>query len=143
MLVADILEATVAVTGQSRTVLLGVSRAIEQARPRQVGMYLSHRMVKTTKSRIGKVWGGRDHTTVDHAIAVIERKLDQGDEEVIALVAAISLKAAEIQQVPEAAPIAKARALLIDRIETTSLALRRMQAALAGLDALLQPGAVQ
>jgi len=143
MLVADILEATVAVTGQSRTVLLGVSRAIEQARPRQVGMYLSHRMVKTTKVRIGKVWGGRDHTTVSHAIETIERRLDAGDEEVIALVAAISLKAAEIQQLPDAEPIAKARTLLVDRIATTSRALERMQAALAGLDALLIPGAVQ
>jgi len=143
MLVADILEATVAVTGQSRTVLLGVSRAIEQARPRQVGMYLSHRMVKTSKVRIGKVWGGRDHTTVNHAIETIEQLLDARDPEVIALVAAISLKAAEIQPLTDVEPIAKARALLVARIEIAARSLEQMQAALAGLDAALVAGAVQ
>lgn len=143
MRVADVVNATSEVTGVSRQALIGVSRARQEVRPRQVGIYLSHRMVKTTKVQIGKVWGGRDYSTVSHAIDTVERLLAEGDQDVITMAAAITMKVSEGQGLPDAASIAATRQLLVARIETTARDLARLQAALAGLDALLATGAVQ
>lgn len=45
------------------------------ARPRQVAMYLSREFTKNSLPEIGRRFGGRDHTTVMHALDVIERLL--------------------------------------------------------------------
>ena len=52
--------------------MLSTRRSRVVARPRQVAMYLSK--ICTTKSlpEIGKLFGGRDHTTVIHAVKKIE-----------------------------------------------------------------------
>jgi chromosomal replication initiator protein len=47
-------------------------RAREIARPRQVAMYLCKQMTPRSLPEIGKKFGGRDHTTVIHAIRRIE-----------------------------------------------------------------------
>jgi len=47
------------------------SRAI--ARPRQMAMYLAKQLTPRTLPEIGKRFGGRDHTTVMHALRQIER----------------------------------------------------------------------
>lgn len=53
-------------------------RKREFARPRQVAMYLSRKLTKRSMPEIGMRFGGRDHTTVIHAIRQIEhlRKID-------------------------------------------------------------------
>ncbi len=48
-------------------------RAREVARPRQVGMYLSKQLTPKSLPDIGRRFGGRDHTTVIHAVKQIER----------------------------------------------------------------------
>lgn len=48
------------------------------ARPRQVAMYLCKKMTKRSLPDIGRRFGGRDHTTVMHAVKRIE-DLRQGD----------------------------------------------------------------
>ena len=50
----------------------------EVARPRQVAMYLSKQLTPRSLPEIGRRFGGRDHTTVIHAVRQIEklRKLD-------------------------------------------------------------------
>ena len=53
------------------------SRAI--ARPRQVAMYLSKQLTTRSLPEIGRKFGGRDHTTVIHAVRKIE-ELRTGDE---------------------------------------------------------------
>ncbi len=54
------------------------SRAI--ARPRQVAMYLAKQLTARSLPDIGRKFGGRDHTTVMHAIKKVEelRQLDSG-----------------------------------------------------------------
>ncbi|URD61434.1 chromosomal replication initiator protein DnaA [Sphingomonas sp. KRR8] len=48
-------------------------RAREVARPRQVAMYLSKQLTPKSLPDIGRRFGGRDHTTVIHAVRQIEK----------------------------------------------------------------------
>ena len=43
------------------------------ARPRQVAMYLAKQLTPKSLPDIGRHFGGRDHTTVIHAVKVVER----------------------------------------------------------------------
>lgn len=56
--------------------------------PRQVGMYLSRQLTKCSLPEIGRIFGGRDHTTILHAVNKITRLL-QTDDELRAAVEAI------------------------------------------------------
>lgn len=47
-------------------------RARQVARPRQVAMYLSKQLTTRSLPEIGRKFGGRDHTTVMHAVKKIE-----------------------------------------------------------------------
>lgn len=47
-------------------------RARAVARPRQVAMYLSKKMTPRSLPEIGRIFGGRDHSTVIHAVRTIE-----------------------------------------------------------------------
>ena len=55
-------------------------RAREVARPRQIAMYIAKQLTPRSLPEIGRRFGGRDHTTVIHAIKQIE-KLRQIDAE--------------------------------------------------------------
>lgn len=46
-------------------------RSREVARPRQVAMYLARNLTLKSLPEIGRMFGGRDHTTVIHAIRAI------------------------------------------------------------------------
>lgn len=48
-------------------------RARREARPRQVAMYLSRKATKCSLPEIGRRFGGRDHTTVMHAVRQVEK----------------------------------------------------------------------
>ena len=52
--------------------LCSAKRSQAIAYPRQVAMYLSRALTDSSLPRIGKEFGGRDHTTVMHANAKIE-----------------------------------------------------------------------
>ena len=47
-------------------------RARAVARPRQVAMYLSKKLTPRSLPEIGRKFGGRDHTTVMHAVKRVE-----------------------------------------------------------------------
>ena len=47
-------------------------RARAVARPRQIAMYLSKQLTSRSLPEIGRTFGGRDHTTVMHAVSRIE-----------------------------------------------------------------------
>ncbi|BBL80522.1 chromosomal replication initiator protein DnaA [Rubrobacter xylanophilus] len=53
--------------GISKEDLVGTSRSKAFAYPRQVAMYLSRELTDESLPKIGKAFGGRDHSTVMHA----------------------------------------------------------------------------
>ncbi|MEQ1547377.1 MAG: chromosomal replication initiator protein DnaA, partial [Chakrabartia sp.] len=53
--------------------MVSARRAREVARPRQVAMYLAKQLTPRSLPEIGRKFGGRDHTTVIHAVRQIER----------------------------------------------------------------------
>lgn len=63
--------------------LLSSRRARQVARPRQVAMYLAKKLTAKSLPVIGREFGGRDHTTVMHAVKRIDelRLSDSGLEE--------------------------------------------------------------
>lgn len=60
--------------------LLSPRRSRNVARPRQIAMYLSKQLTSRSLPEIGRKFGGRDHTTVIHAVRRIEelRESDPG-----------------------------------------------------------------
>ena len=62
-------------------------RARSVARPRQVAMYLSKQLTSRSLPEIGRKFGGRDHTTVIHAVKKVEelRELDSSFNEDVEL----------------------------------------------------------
>lgn len=63
-----------------QTEMSSARRAREVARPRQIAMYLAKQLTPRSLPEIGRRFGGRDHTTVIHAVKQIE-KLRQTDAE--------------------------------------------------------------
>ena len=51
-------------------------RARSVARPRQVAMYLSKQLTSRSLPEIGRKFGGRDHTTVMHAVKKVDELCD-------------------------------------------------------------------
>ena len=60
--------------------MVSARRAREVARPRQIAMYLAKQLTPRSLPDIGRRFGGRDHTTVIHAVRQIE-KLRKADAE--------------------------------------------------------------
>lgn len=57
--------------------LISARRARAVARPRQIAMYLAKRLTTRSLPEIGRKFGGRDHSTVIHAVRKIEELRDQ------------------------------------------------------------------
>lgn len=49
------------------------------ARPRQVAMWLARLLTRLSLPQIGRYFGGRDHTTVMHAVRTIDRLLERDE----------------------------------------------------------------
>jgi chromosomal replication initiator protein len=60
--------------------LIGARRSQNIVYPRQIAMYLSRELTDLSLPRIGAEFGGRDHTTVIHAQAKIQKLLSQQRE---------------------------------------------------------------
>jgi chromosomal replication initiator protein len=68
--------------------MVSARRARAVARPRQIAMYLAKQLTPRSLPEIGRRFGGRDHTTVIHAVKQIE-KLRAADSEIDADVRAL------------------------------------------------------
>jgi chromosomal replication initiator protein len=68
----------------SRSDILSERRTAAVVRPRQIAMYLSKVLTLRSLPEIGRRFGGRDHTTVLHAVRKIEKQIGEdtvlGDE---------------------------------------------------------------
>ena len=71
--------------GMSMQELTGDRRSQQIVYPRQVAMYLCRELTDSSLPKIGKQFGGRDHTTVIHATSKIA-KLIREDRNVYELV---------------------------------------------------------
>jgi chromosomal replication initiator protein len=63
--------------GLSVAELVSARRSQSVAYPRQVAMYLSRELTDASLPKIGKEFGGRDHTTVIHATSKITRLINE------------------------------------------------------------------
>ncbi|HYI43685.1 MAG TPA: helix-turn-helix domain-containing protein [Sphingomicrobium sp.] len=82
-------EAVCAHFRQPLRIMTSCRRAREEARLRQVSMYLCRELTPRSLPEIGRFHGGRDHTTVIHAIRQTE-KLRAEDPELDADIRAIA-----------------------------------------------------
>jgi chromosomal replication initiator protein len=68
--------------GISRAELVGSSRAATPLRARQVAIYLTREMTDLSLPQIGRLYGGRDHSTVLNSLRRVEAGM--GDDEELA-----------------------------------------------------------
>ena len=85
----DIINRVASFTSNTRDDLLGPSRRQPLARYRQIAMYLCREYTDLSLPKIGRAFGGRDHTTVLHAVEKIKGMM-QTDAEVFNNVTALS-----------------------------------------------------
>jgi chromosomal replication initiator protein len=63
--------------GIARAELVGSSRAATPLRARQVAIFLTRELTDLSLPQIGRLYGGRDHTTVLNSLRRIEASLDE------------------------------------------------------------------
>ena len=63
--------------GISRAELVGSSRAATPLRARQVAIFLTRDLTDLSLPQIGRLYGGRDHTTVLNSLRRVEARLDE------------------------------------------------------------------
>ena len=76
--------------------LCGEKRSQNIVYPRQVAMYLSRELTDSSLPRIGKEFGGRDHTTVIHATSKIARLIRE-DRSVYNLVQELTARVKQVR----------------------------------------------
>jgi chromosomal replication initiator protein len=82
--------------GLSLGELCGDKRSQNIVYPRQVAMYLSRELTDSSLPKIGKQFGGRDHTTVIHATSKIARMIRE-DRDVYNLVQDLTKRIKQVQ----------------------------------------------
>ena len=82
----------------SITELISAKRSHAIVYPRQVAMYLSRALTDSSLPKIGKEFGGRDHTTVMHANAKIESMIRE-DRSVYNLVQELTVRIKQVGEV--------------------------------------------
>ena len=71
----DILEKVCKHYGVTQQEIMSKSRKRDFVQVRQVSMYLAQKYTKMPAGRIGQLIGGRDHSTVIHSCATVEKRL--------------------------------------------------------------------
>lgn len=96
VLVADVLDATAIVTGVERELLVGRRRQPRVVAARHLAMYVSREWLGKSYPKIGKLFGGRDHTTVLHGVKSIAARLDrQGIEAAVDQIIEVAMERSE------------------------------------------------
>jgi chromosomal replication initiator protein len=79
--IEDIVKKVSEISNVSELEIVGKSRKMEIAEARQISMFLCRDLMGLSLSNVGVYFGGRDHTTVIHAVKTIKNKI-QNDERV-------------------------------------------------------------
>ena len=79
MTIEEIVKKVSEISSVPEKEIVGKSRKMEIAQARQVSMFLSREILGKSLSGIGMYFGGRDHTTVMHAIKTISEKVGTDD----------------------------------------------------------------
>lgn len=90
----EIIHETASACNVTPAEVIGSSRRRDYVRARQIAMYLSRDLTDLSLPKIGAKFGGRDHTTVMHALDKV-KKLMASDKEVFDQVTALSQKLRE------------------------------------------------
>lgn len=77
--IEEIQQRVAASFGISRAELVGSTRAATPVRARQVAIFLTRELTDLSLPQIGRLYGGRDHSTVLNSIRRIEARLDEDD----------------------------------------------------------------
>ena len=72
--VEDVVRRVSEISNVPEREIVGRSRKMEIAEARQISMYLCRNIIGTSLNNIGVYFGGRDHTTVMHAVKTIDNK---------------------------------------------------------------------
>ena len=75
--VEDVVRRVSEVSNVPEKDIVGKSRKMEIAEARQISMYLCRNIIGTSLNNIGVYFGGRDHTTVMHAVKTIDQKQEK------------------------------------------------------------------
>ena len=75
--VEDVVRRVSEVSNVAEKEIVGKSRKMEIAEARQISMYLCRNIIGTSLNNIGVYFGGRDHTTVMHAVKTIDKKQEK------------------------------------------------------------------
>lgn len=73
--IEDVVKKVSEISNVSEIEIVGKSRKMEVAEARQVSMYLCRKIIGTSLNNIGVFFGGRDHSTVIHAVKTIDEKI--------------------------------------------------------------------
>jgi chromosomal replication initiator protein len=77
--VEEIQQRVSAAFGISRAELVGSTRAATPLRARQVAIYLTRELTDLSLPQIGRLYGGRDHSTILNSIRRIESRFEEDD----------------------------------------------------------------
>jgi chromosomal replication initiator protein len=77
--VEEIQQRVSASFGVSRAELVGSTRAATPLRARQVAIYLTRELTDLSLPQIGRLYGGRDHSTVLNSIRRVESRFGEDD----------------------------------------------------------------
>ena len=75
--VEDVVRRVSEVSNVPEKEIVGKSRKMEIAEARQISMYLCRKLIGTSLNNIGVYFGGRDHTTVMHAVKTVDQKREK------------------------------------------------------------------
>tara|TARA_B110000438_G_C15801784_1_gene645483 strand:+ start:346 stop:1695 length:1350 start_codon:yes stop_codon:yes gene_type:complete len=75
--IEDIVKKVSEITKVKEKEITGKSRKMEIAQARQLSMYLCRNIIGTSLNNIGFHFGGRDHSTVIHAVKSIDKKQEK------------------------------------------------------------------
>ena len=73
--VDDILESVCSHYDVTQAAIMGRSRKRDIVTARQVSVYLAQKYTKMPSSRIGRLIGGRDHSTVIYSCSQVEQRM--------------------------------------------------------------------